>query len=102
MKELNTNDYETFIDEIISTINSARYNAFKSINKHHIGLNFEIGKQIVINQKKHGWGKSIVNSMSNDINKLIDGIKGYSPQNLWKMRQFYVEYAEKLNYMKWH
>ena len=57
MKELNTNDYETFIDEIISTINSARYNAFKSINKHHIGLNFEIGKQIVINQKKHGWGK---------------------------------------------
>ena len=96
MKELNTNDYETFIDEIISTINSARYNAFKSINKHHIGLNFEIGKQIVINQKKHGWGKSIVNSMSNDINKLIDGIKGYSPQNLWKMRQFYVEYAEEV------
>jgi predicted nuclease of restriction endonuclease-like (RecB) superfamily len=96
MKELNTNDYKTFINEIISTINSARYKAFKSINKHHIGLNFEIGKQIVINQKKHGWGKSIVNSMSNDINKLIDGIKGYSPQNLWKMRQFYVEYVEEV------
>ncbi len=96
MRELNTNDYKTFINEIISTINSARYNAFKSINKHHIGLNFEIGKQIVVNQKKHGWGKSIVNSMSIDINKLIDGIKGYSPQNLWKMRQFYVEYAEEV------
>lgn len=72
MKDLNIDDYKTFINEIIFTINSARYNAFKSINKHHIGLNFEIGKQIVINQSKHGWGKSIVNSMSTDINKLVD------------------------------
>lgn len=95
MKELNTNSYKTFINEIISTINSARYNAFKAVNKHHIGLNFELGKQIVLNQEKYGWGKSIVNSISDDINKIIDGVKGYSPQNLWKMRQFYLEYKDE-------
>lgn len=100
MNKLDINNYKTFINEIITIINSARYNAFKSVNKHHISLNFEIGKQIVINQEKFGWGKSIVNSMSSDINKIINGIKGYSPQNLWKMRQFYLEYKDEKHLLK--
>jgi predicted nuclease of restriction endonuclease-like (RecB) superfamily len=94
MTELSTNSYNTFISEIIATINSARYDAFKSVNRHHIGLNFEIGKLIVENQEKHDWGESIVDTMSKDINKTIDGVKGYSPQNLWRMRQFYLEYKD--------
>ena len=81
-----------FFNEIVQTINSARYEAYKSLNKHHIGLNFEIGKLIVKNQNTNNWGKSIVDTLSKDINKQFDGIKGYSPQNLWRMRQFYIEY----------
>jgi len=100
MKDLNNNNYSTFINEIVATINSARYDAFKSINKHHISLNFEIGKQIVDNQKKNDWGKSIVDTMSKDINKTIDGVRGYSPQNLWKMRQFYLEYKDETDLIK--
>ena len=73
----------------------ARYNAYKSLNKHHIGLNFEVGKLIVKNQEINDWGKSIVDTLSADINKQIDGIKGYSPQNLWRMRQFYREYKDE-------
>jgi predicted nuclease of restriction endonuclease-like (RecB) superfamily len=34
-------------------------------------------------------------TLSKDINKIIDGKKGYSPQNLWNMRQFYLEYKDK-------
>lgn len=84
--------YNSFFNEIIQTISSARYEAYKSLNKHHIGLNFEIGKLIVKNQEANDWGKSIIDTLSLDINKQIDGIKGYSPQNLWRMRQFYLEY----------
>ena len=87
--------YNNFFNEIIQTINSARYNAYKSLNKHHIGLNFEVGKLIVKNQEINDWGKSIVDTLSADINKQIDGIKGYSPQNLWRMRQFYREYKDE-------
>lgn len=86
--------YNTFFREIIDTINSAKYQAFKSLNKIHIGQNFEIGRIIVDNQKKHRWGQSIVDTLSKDINKQIDGVKGYSPQNLWRMRQFYLEYKD--------
>lgn len=87
--------YNSFFTEIINTINSAKYQAFKSLNKFHIGQNFEIGRIIVENQEKNKWGQAIVDTLSKDINKHIDGVKGYSPQNLWRMRQFYIEYKDK-------
>jgi hypothetical protein len=61
--------YNSFFKEIINTINSAKYQAFKSLNKIHIGQNFEIGRIIVENQEKHHWGQSIVDTLSKDINK---------------------------------
>jgi len=87
--------YDKFFKEVIDTINSAKYEAYKSLNKYHIGQNFDLGKIIVENQEQNNWGKSIVENLSKDINKVIDGAKGYSPQNLWRMRQFYNEYKEK-------
>ena len=39
----------------------------------------------------YNWGKSTVDTLSRDINKIVDGAKGYSFQNLWRMRQFYLE-----------
>jgi len=93
MNELTT--YKEFFNEIIETINKAKYKAFKSLNRFHIEQNYEIGEIIVKNQEKHGWGKSIVDTLSKDINKIIDGVKGYSSQNLWRMRQFYLEYKDK-------
>ena len=87
--------YNSFFKEIIDTINLARYKAFKSLNKFHIGQNFEIGRIIVENQEKNQWGQSIVDTLSKDINKQIDGVKGYSSQNLWRMRQFYLEYKNE-------
>lgn len=93
MNELTT--YKSFFQSIIDTINSAKYRAYKSVNKFHIEQNFEIGKIIVQNQNKNNWGKSVVDTLSKDINKVIDGVKGYSSQNLWRMRQFYLEYKDK-------
>ena len=84
--------YKNFYKEVIETINATRYKAYKSLNKYHIEQNYEIGRIIVEHQEKHKWGQSIVEALSKDINKEIDGLSGYSPQNLWRMRQFYLEY----------
>ncbi len=87
--------YNSFFKEIIDTINSSKYQAFQTLNEIHIGQNFEIGRIIVVNYEKYHWGQSLVDTLSKDINKQIDGVKGYSPQNLWRMRQFYLEYKDK-------
>lgn len=92
--------YKRFFQDVLDTINSAKYEAYKSVNKFHIGQNFEIGKLIVQNQEKNNWGKSIVDTLSKDINRVIDGAKGYSPQNLWRMRQFYLEYKDQPELLK--
>ncbi len=65
--------YNSFFGEILDTINSARYQAFKSLNKFHIGQNFEIGRLIVENQDKNQWGQAIVDTCRKTlINKWMD------------------------------
>ena len=100
MKPQETQNYKDFFNEIIATIERARYDAFKSVNYSQINQNFTLGKIIVERQKEFGWGKSIVEMLSKDLKKIIDGIKGYSAQNLWNMRQFYLEYKDKENLFK--
>lgn len=86
--------YRAFFEKIILTINTTRQKAYKSLTKYQLSLNFEIGKLIIESQEAQGWGKSVVDTLSKDINKVIDGVQGYSPQNLWNMRQFYLEYKD--------
>ena len=90
MKDLSK--YYDFLKQVLDTINSARYRAYRAINRYNIEQNFELGKIIIENQEANQWGKSIVETLSKDINKTIDGLKGYSSGNLWRMRQFYLEY----------
>ena len=87
-------NYKKLFDDVIQVIEKTRIKAYKSLTKHQLSLNFEIGKIIVESQEKQGWGKGVVDDLSNDINKVIDGVKGYSPQNLWRMRSFYLEYKD--------
>lgn len=93
MSEEITN-YKKLFDNVIQIIQKTHIKAYKSLTKHQLTLNFEIGRIIVEGQEKQGWGKSVVDDLSKDINKAIDGVKGYSPQNLWRMRSFYLEYKD--------
>jgi len=47
----------------------------------------------------NSWGKSIVKEFSLNIQKEFAGIKGFSPQNIWRMKKFYETYHknEKLS-----
>ncbi len=94
MNELDNNLYKEFFNEVIGRINSARIEAYKSVNYQQIRQNYDIGRMIVEKQSKFGWGKSVVEKLSKDINQIYDGIEGYSSANLWNMRQFYTEYCE--------
>jgi len=60
-------------------------------------LYWQLGKAIANKQEKLGWGKSVVEQLSKDLQKAFEGRRGYSTQNLWYMRQFYVEYHEDTN-----
>ncbi|WP_309499133.1 PDDEXK nuclease domain-containing protein [Sulfurovum sp.] len=83
-----------FVKDIRQKILTSQYEALKAVNKKLINLYWEIGKSIVEKQAMHGWGKSVVKNLSEELQKEFVGMKGFSVQNLWNMRQFYLEYKD--------
>ena len=93
MKESNPGpEYASFLAEVKERVRAAQYEALKAVNTELVGLYWDIGRMIVERQKKAGWGKSIVERLSGDLRQEFPGIAGFSVQNLWYMRQFYMEY----------
>ena len=85
-------EYLNFKNEITARIRSAQYEALKAVNKEMIALYWEVGKRITEQQTALGWGKSVVENLSRDIQKEFPGIKGFSARNIWDMARFYTEY----------
>ncbi len=93
---LNTPAYATFFADVKSRIQTARVRAALSVNRELIRLYWDIGQLIVQRQQAEGWGKSIVDQLSKDIKHEYPGIKGYSQQNLWYMRSFFLSWTEEI------
>jgi predicted nuclease of restriction endonuclease-like (RecB) superfamily len=86
--------YRTFLTDIKQRIRDAQYDALKAVNKEQIQLNWDLGKMIVEKQEQLGWGKSVVEQLSKDLQEEFPGQSGWSARNLWRMRQFYFEYRQ--------
>ncbi len=94
MSEIISQTYTEILTEIKKRIRAAQYAALKAVNKELIALYWDIGKTIVERQQGETWGKSIVEQLSKDIRIELPEHKGFSTQNLWFMRQFYLSYKD--------
>ncbi len=86
-------DYPGLLDDIKRRIRSAQYEALKAVNKELIGLYWDIGRMIVERQKGASWGKAVVETLAVDLQREFPGMQGFSVQNLWYMRQLFLEYS---------
>jgi predicted nuclease of restriction endonuclease-like (RecB) superfamily len=86
-------------DEIVAIIEQARQKAFRAVNRELIEMYWQIGQYISEKVKSNAWGKSIVTEFASFVQSKYVGIKGFSAQNIWRMKQFYETYAgnEKLS-----
>ncbi len=96
MTKLNNSEYVKFVVEIKERIKQAQYDALKTVNNQLISLCWDIGKMIVEKQKQFNWGKSIVENLSLELQNEFPGIKGFSAPNLWRMRNFFINYSDNL------
>jgi predicted nuclease of restriction endonuclease-like (RecB) superfamily len=88
-------DYAQLLAEVKERIRSAQYAALKAVNTELVGLYWDLGRMIVERQEQAGWGKSVVERLSQDLRREFPGVAGFSVQNLWYMRQFHMEYRER-------
>jgi predicted nuclease of restriction endonuclease-like (RecB) superfamily len=95
MSELNNvpdQDYAHLLAAVKERVRSAQYAALKAVNTELVGLYWDIGRMIAERQAKAGWGRAVVENLSADLRREFPGVAGFSVQNLWYMRQFYLEY----------
>jgi hypothetical protein len=90
-----TPEYRQFIEELKSRVLSAQISAARRINHELILLYWDIGRGIVEKQKTLGWGDSVVEVVATDLRNAFPGVKGFSPQNVWRMLQFYLVHTEE-------
>lgn len=82
---------------VLDLIVAARGRAERAVNTAVIELYWSVGEYLSLKIGEDGWGKGTVASLSEYIQHRQPGLRGYSPQNLWRMRQFYETYREQAN-----
>ncbi|MBI5589134.1 MAG: DUF1016 domain-containing protein [Deltaproteobacteria bacterium] len=85
-------EYRQFIEDLKSRVISARISAARAVNRDLILLYWDIGRGIVERQRTLGWGDAVVEVVSADLRRVFPDMRGFSVQNLWRMKQFYLSH----------
>jgi len=92
----NKDYYAQFLKEVKSRIVVSKIKAVQKVNKELIHLYWDIGKAIVEKQKIHKWGNAVVEKLAKDLTQEYESFKGFSKDNLWRMRMFYLGYCDNI------
>jgi predicted nuclease of restriction endonuclease-like (RecB) superfamily len=93
MKTLENKDYlETFV-ALKDRIKQAQYRSYSAVNSEMILAYLDIGKTLS-EKTKIGWGTSVIQLLSKDLQAEFYGVKGFSERNLRRMKYVYEEILE--------
>jgi predicted nuclease of restriction endonuclease-like (RecB) superfamily len=84
-------EYGEFLAKLTHRVQSARMAAGRAVNRELVALYWDIGRDIVEKQRTQGWGNAVVERLGTDLRREFPGVTGFSADNLWRMRQFYLE-----------
>jgi predicted nuclease of restriction endonuclease-like (RecB) superfamily len=85
--------YAALLAKVKQRVRAAQIKAAVSANRELILLYWDIGRAIVEAQKDKGYGKQVVESLAADLRREFPMMSGLSALNLWRMRAFYLAYA---------
>ena len=71
----------------------ARYTAAKMANAEMLKLYFATGAYALKRTQEGKWGTGVIEEISRRLAIELPGLRGYSPQNIRNMRQFFKEWA---------
>ena len=86
----------TAIECIKTAILQSQYIAAKEVNRVQLSLYFAIGRYISENTRTHFWGTGALAYISEQLQRELPGLRGFSETNLRSMRTFYEEWKNTL------
>jgi predicted nuclease of restriction endonuclease-like (RecB) superfamily len=87
--------YQALIAELKDTVRAAQIKAALSVNTQLIGLYWEIGRLITERQAASGWGDAVIDQVAKDLTRELEGVKGFSRRNLYRIKRWYCFYADQ-------
>ena len=82
------------VQVIKNAILQSQQRALVAINQEQLALYYGIGRYISENTRNGSWGNGVVEAISDQLRKELPGLRGFSVQNLRKMRLFYEEWKQ--------
>lgn len=84
--------YTSAVEAIKTAILQGQYEAAKGVNRIQLAVYFGIGKYISLNTRKKNWGTGALKIISDQLQKELPGLRGFSERSLKNMRSFYEEW----------
>ena len=83
---------EAAFAEVVDMIEQARRRAYQAVNTEVVGLYWQIGEYISGKLAAAEWGEGVVDKLAQHLARVMPGRRGFSVQNLWRMRQLFDTY----------
>lgn len=88
--------YTEEVQVIKDAILSSQYRAVSSVNREQLSLYYGIGKYVSKNSRNGFWGKGTIETISQQLQRELPGLRGFSAANIKFMHQFYETWCDDL------
>ena len=89
-------EYIQWLGEIKARYRNAQIKAAVKVNAEQLLFNWQLGRDLVMRKAEERWGSGIVEQVSLDLQAAFPESKGFSASSLWRMKQWYLFYADSL------
>ena len=90
-------DFSDAAGIIKDAIVRSRYQAAKLVNKELLGLYYAVGRYVSDNSRVGSWGKGAIRQLSENLQKELPGLRGFSESSIKRMREFYEQWSAILS-----
>lgn len=90
---INTLSLSDAVQLIQTAILESQQRAVQDLNTNVLSLYYSIGEFISRNTRQQQWGSNAIKTISEQLQKELPGLRGYSESSLKNMRQFYEEWC---------
>ncbi|WP_236068160.1 DUF1016 N-terminal domain-containing protein, partial [Streptomyces brasiliscabiei] len=78
--------YTDWLAELKARIHYAQQRAVQVVNRELVLLYWQIGRDILVRQRREGWGAKVIDRLAHDLRTAFPDMKGFSRANLMYMR----------------
>lgn len=79
--------------QILGLIQASRQRALQAVNTELLDLYARVGEYLSRKVDQEGWGQGTVQQLAVWLKRKEPGLRGFSAQNLWRMKQFHEAYG---------